>query len=247
MLAVQDDVHDVALLAAPHADSAILAFSFSLPNVFVSRSALVSHSIYLRDGLHCFISEVASKNTRKKTSGSAAEELLIYTSALLDVLMETTSVQTRKEKLRKGRTQKAFLHSKRKVGEIVFLFGPRLCARVSEKRFFLLPRRLHKRRRSMMEMCSIKSRPYLASPSPRELRLQDCKRSGLLSLIMSLIGVPIIKCAAFNGKVSVSAGLRSLSSPRGCSNYQPLPPPSENKKSFSGSRNSFQRKRDFLP
>lgn len=123
------------------------------------RSALVSHSIYLRDGLHCFISEVASKNTRKKTSGSAAAELLIYTSAMLDVLMETTSVQTRKEKLRKGRTQKAFLHSKRKVGEIVFLFAPRLCARVSEERFFLLPRRLHKRRRSMMEMCSIKSRP----------------------------------------------------------------------------------------
>lgn len=87
-------------------------------------SALLSHSIYLRVGLHCFISRA---KTHRKTSGSAAAaELLIYTSALLDVLMETTSAQTRKGKARKGRTQKAFLHSKRKVGEIVFLFAPTL-------------------------------------------------------------------------------------------------------------------------
>lgn len=48
----------------------------SLPNVFVSRSALVSHSIYLRLGLHCFISEVASKNTRKKYFGISSSRAL---------------------------------------------------------------------------------------------------------------------------------------------------------------------------
>lgn len=114
MLAVQDDVHNVTFFVASHADCSILfqeplltskrlcLFSSRKPfNLSSSRVSLFFHpSRPFRR-----ITRRHSKNT--KTWGSAAE-LLIYTSALLDVLMETTSVQTRKEKLEKAEHKRLF-------------------------------------------------------------------------------------------------------------------------------------------